>query len=278
MSKKVTVSNLLKMKEQNDKISMITCYDYSFAKIFDNAGVDVLLVGDSLGMVVLGYEDTTKVTMEDMIHHIKAVVRGNNRSLVIGDMPFLSYHIGDDIAVKNAGRLVTQGGCTAVKMEGGIEIVSSIKRIINAGIPVMGHLGYTPQSVNVFGGHKVIGKTLNSAKKLIEDALALQDAGVFGIVLECVPYKLSEYITKKLTIPTIGIGSGVGCDGQVLVSYDMLGIFKNFIPKHVKQYMDLNNYIDESTRNYINDIKNKKFPNSTNSFDIDENILNEVIN
>ena len=201
MSKKFTVSSFKEFKEKGKKISMLTAYDYPTAKILDDAGVHAILVGDSVGTVVLGYEDTIKVTMEDMIHHIKAVARGVKRAFLVGDLPFLSYHTGIIDSVKNAGRLVQEGGCKAVKLEGGEEVAENVKAIINAGIPVMGHLGYTPQSINIFGGHKSQGKTFEVAKKIYQDALVLQEAGVFSIVLECVPYKLASFITKKLDIP-----------------------------------------------------------------------------
>ena len=234
MNNKFTVASFKESKKKGRKISMLTAYDYPTAKILDEAGVDSILVGDSLGMVVLGYEDTTRVTMDDMVHHVKAVARGTKHALVVSDMPFLSYHTGRHDSVKNAGRLVLEGGCKAVKLEGGEEIIEDVKAIISAGIPVIGHLGYTPQSVNIFGGHKAQGKDLDTAKRIYRDALLLQKAGVFSIVLECVPYRVAEFISKRLDIPTIGIGSGSDCDGQVLVIQDLTGMFRDFTPKHVK--------------------------------------------
>jgi 3-methyl-2-oxobutanoate hydroxymethyltransferase len=276
MKGKFTVNNFSEAKGTGEKITMLTAYDYPTAKIFDQAGVDSILVGDSLGMVVLGYEDTTKVTMDDMVHHTKAVVRGVKRAMVVADLPFLSYHLGVKKSVKNAGRLVAEGGCTAVKMEGGKEIVEDVKAIINAGIPVMGHLGYTPQSINIFGGHKAHGKTYETAKKILSDALALQEAGVFSMVLECVPYLLAEYITSKLDVPTIGIGSGAGCDGQVLVNSDIVRMDKNFSPKHSKVYQDLGDGYESAAKSYIEEVKTGIFPTAANSFKIDEEILNKV--
>lgn len=276
MDKKITVNDFRESKRTGKKITMLTAYDYPTAKIIDKAGVDSILVGDSLGMVVLGYEDTTRVTMEDMLHHIKAVARGTERSLLIGDMPFLSLHLGRYESVRNAGRLVSEGGCKAVKLEGGREIVEDVRAILNAGIPVMGHLGYTPQSVNVFGGHRAQGKTFEIAEKILEDALLLQEAGVFSLVLECVPYRLAEYITGKLDIPVIGIGSGAGCDGQVLVTPDMLGLFRDFTPKHVKKYLDMGGAYEEAARKYMEEVRGGIFPTPQNSFILDDDILEKL--
>lgn len=273
---KFTINNFLEYKQNNKKITILTAYDYSVAKIIDQAGVDAILVGDSLGTTVLGYEDTTKVTMEDMLHHIKAVVRGVERAFVIGDMPFLSYHIGKSESVKNAGRLVQEGGCKAVKLEGGAEIIESIEAIIAAGIPVMGHLGYIPQSINIFGGHKAQGKTFDTAKKIVEDAILLQKAGVFAIVLECVPYKLAELISQKLNIPVIGIGSGVSCDGQVLVSHDIFGFFRDFNPKHAKKYCDAYTSFSDATKQYVKEVGEGIFPKNGNSFIIDYDVWEKI--
>jgi 3-methyl-2-oxobutanoate hydroxymethyltransferase len=276
MGEKFTVYDFKQSKKLKNKITMLTAYDYPTAKILDETGVDSILVGDSLGMVVLGYEDTTRVTMEDMLHHIKAVVRGAKRALVVGDMPFLSYHMGKNESVRNAGRLVREGGCKAVKLEGGEEIVEDVRAIINAGIPVMGHLGYTPQSVNIFGGHKAQGKDYYTAKKILNDAIKLQEAGVFSIVLECVPFKLAGLISKKLDIPTIGIGSGNGCDGQVLVTPDILGLFKDFSPKHSKKYVDLGNEIVNAVSEYIKEVKEAAFPTERNSFTVSDEIIEKL--
>lgn len=276
MNEKFTAVDFKKSKEAGRKITMLTAYDYPNAKIIDEAGIDSILVGDSLGMVVLGYEDTTRVTMEDMIHHVKAVVRGTNRALVVSDMPFLSYHMGVYESVKNAGRLIREGGCKAVKLEGGEEIIEDVKAIISAGIPVMGHLGYTPQSVNIFGGHKAQGKTLDTAKKIMSDAIKLQEAGAFAVTLECVPYKLAELISKRLNIPTIGIGSGSQCDGQVLVTPDILGLFRDFSPKHSKKYVDMGSSFDEAVKKYIDEVGTSVFPTEKNSFKVEDSIIEQL--
>ncbi|AEV68720.1 3-methyl-2-oxobutanoate hydroxymethyltransferase [Acetivibrio clariflavus] len=273
MSEKITVSNFRESKRTGRKITMLTAYDYPTAKIIDQSGIDAILVGDSLGMVVLGYEDTTRVTMEDMVHHTKAVVRGAKRAMVVADMPFLSYHMGIYESVRNAGRLVNEAGCKAIKLEGGEEVVEDIKAIIRAGIPVMGHLGYTPQSINVFGGHKAQGKTFETAKKIYRDALLLQEAGVFAIVLECVPYKLAQFITEKLEVPTIGIGSGAMCDGQVLVIHDIIGMFRDFIPRHTKRYSDVGEVLENSVKSYIKDVTEGVFPTEKNSFTVEDEVI-----
>ncbi|WP_202709216.1 3-methyl-2-oxobutanoate hydroxymethyltransferase [Sporosalibacterium faouarense] len=275
-NKKFTVSSFLKAKKENDKISMLTAYDYSTAKVLDDAGVDSILVGDSLGMVMLGYENTLQVTMDDMIHHCKAVSRGTKNAMVIGDMPFLSYHVSVEESVRNAGRLIQEGNVHAVKLEGGSNIIDNVRAIIKAQIPVIGHLGLTPQSVNMFGGFKVQGKNEQKAKQIIEDALLLQEAGVFAIVLECVPEKLSKIITEKLTIPTIGIGAGKYCDGQVLVVQDMLGMYKNFTPKFVKQYANLSESIEGAVKGYIDEIKKGDFPAKEHTFSINDEVLNKI--
>lgn len=274
--KRKTVSDFMKLKGNKEKITMLTAYDYPTAKIIDEAGVDAILVGDSLGMVVLGYEDTTRVTIEDIIHHTKAVVRGVKNAMVIADMPFLSYHTGVNESVKNAGRIIRETGCKAVKLEGGKSIVEDVKAIISAGIPVVGHLGYTPQSVNVFGGHKVQGKNFDNAKKILEDAFELQKAGVFAIVLECVPYKVAGIIADKMDVPVIGIGSGNMCDGQVLVTYDMIGLFRDFNPKHSKRYFEFGDKLEESVEKYILEVKNMTFPSSENSFEVDEKVVKQL--
>lgn len=275
-NKKFTVSSFLKAKEKGEKISMLTAYDYSTAKLLDEAGVDSLLVGDSLGMVMLGYENTLKVTVEDMIHHCKAVARGVKRAMVIGDMPFLSYHVSIEDSIRNAGRIIQEGGAHAVKLEGGREVIDKIRAIVKAQIPVMGHLGLTPQSINVFGGFKVQGKSEDQARKIIEDALVLQEAGVFAIVLECVPEGLAKIISEKLEIPTIGIGAGKYCDGQVLVTQDMLGMYTDFVPKFVKQYSNLCDAIKESTKLYIEEMSSGVFPAKEHTFSIDEEVLEKL--
>lgn len=273
---KITSADFRTMKNSGDKISMVTAYDYSTARLVDESGIDSILVGDSLGMVMLGYPDTLSVTMEDMIHHCSAVVRGAKNALVICDMPFMSYQTSVYDAVKNAGRLIKEGKAAAVKLEGGAEFAEHIKAIVNASIPVCGHLGMTPQSVNAFGGFKVQGKTVEAAKKLITDALALEQAGVFAIVLECVPAELAEYISKLLTIPTIGIGAGVGCDGQVLVYQDLTGIFNDFTPKFVKRYLNAGEMIKNAFVDYNYEVKHGKFPTAEHSFKIDSEIMEEI--
>lgn len=276
MREKFTVTSFLKSKIKKEKITVLTAYDYQMAKLVDEAGIDCILVGDSLGMVVLGYENTLEVTVEDMIHHTRAVARGSNRALIVADMPFLSYHINTEEAVRNAGKIIQKGKAHAVKLEGGIEVIDKIKAIINANIPVLGHIGLTPQSVNVFGGFKVQGKDEKRAKKLIEDAIELEKSGVFGIVLEGIPEKLAKIITEKLTIPTIGIGAGSECDGQVLVVNDMLGMFDNFVPKFVKQYANLKDNITSGVKEYIKEVKNKDFPKKEHTFSIDDDVLSKL--
>lgn len=276
MKGKFTVSSFIESKIKDKKISMLTAYDYSTAKLLDEAGVDTLLVGDSLGMVMLGYENTLQVTMEDMIHHTKAVSRGAKNAMIIGDMPFLSYHVSVEEAIKNAGRFVQEAGAHAVKLEGGKNVIDKIEGIIKAQIPVLGHLGLTPQSVNMFGGFKVQGKDLEAANLIIEEALLLQEAGVFGIVLECVPEKLAKIITEKLDIPTIGIGAGKHCDGQVLVIQDMLGMYSDFVPKFVKQYANLGDLMIEAVKNYDNEVKTGEFPEEKHTFKISDDVLEKL--
>ena len=273
---KNTISTFQSMKENGEKISMLTAYDYSTAKLIDEAGINGILVGDSLGNVILGYTDTLSVTMEDMIHHGSAVARGCKNTLVVIDMPFMSYQTSVYDAVVNAGRLMKEGRGGAVKREGGIEVVPQIKAITSAGIPVMGHLGMTPQSVNMLGGFKVQGKNEAVAKKMIEDALALQEAGAFSIVLECVPDRLAKMISEKLTIPTIGIGGGVGCDGQILVYQDMLGMFKDYVPKFVKKYADVGIIMTEAFQRYDKEVKEGSFPDAAHSFTIKDDVLEKL--
>ena len=258
--KKVTTLTLRQKKERGEPISMLTAYDYPSALAVDQAGVDVVLIGDSLAMVVLGYENTLSVTMDDMIHHSRAVARGAKFALLIGDMPFMSYQVSVEEAVRNAGRFLQQGGMDAIKLEGGAERVPAIRAIVSAGIPVMGHLGLTPQSVNQLGGFKPQAKNAAAARKLLEDALALEEAGCFAIVLESVPARLAEYVSKHLSIPTIGIGAGAGCDGQVLVTHDMLGLFDRFTPKFVKKYANLHMEMQRAIGAYIDDVETRRFP------------------
>jgi 3-methyl-2-oxobutanoate hydroxymethyltransferase len=273
---KNTVLTFKEAKEKRDRLTMLTAYDYSTARLIDEAGVNSILVGDSVGMVCLGYQNTLSVTMEDMIHHSRAVARGANNALVVTDMPFMSYQTSVYDAVVNAGRLVKEGMAHAVKLEGGREILEQIRAIVNASIPVVAHLGLTPQSVNAFGGFKVQGKDEEAAKKLIEDALAVQEAGAFALVLECVPEKLAKLITEKLSIPTIGIGAGAGCDGQVLVYQDMLGMYSDFVPKFVKQYASVGQDMKNAFKNYITEVKEGTFPAEEHTFKINDEVLNKL--
>lgn len=275
---KNTVTTFLKAKQDGIKLSMLTAYDYSTAKLISSANINAILVGDSLGNVILGYEDTISVTMEDMIHHSQAVARGAGDTMVVIDMPFMSYQTSVYDALKNAGRLMKEGRGNAVKLEGGKEVCPQIDAIVSAGIPVMGHLGLTPQSVNALGGYKVQGKTEESAKRLVEDALALEKAGVFAIVLECVPAELASFISKKLTIPTIGIGAGAGCDGQVLVYQDMLGMFSDYVPKFVKKFANVGDMLTQAFKDYDNEVKSGVFPAKEHTYTIDENIIKNIEN
>jgi len=258
--KKITTLALRQKKERGEKIAMLTAYDYPTALALDRAGIDSILVGDSLGMVVLGYENTLPVTMDEMIHHCRAVARGSKSTLLIGDMPFLSYQVSTQDAVRNAGRFLQQGGMDAVKLEGGRERLEAVRLIVGAGIPVMGHLGLTPQSVHVLGGFRPQGRTAASARRLLEDALLLEEAGCFSLVLESVPARLAELVSKRLSIPTMGIGAGLGCDGQVLVLHDLLGLFDRFTPKFVKQYAHLNAAMRSAFDEFIADVQAGRFP------------------
>lgn len=273
---KNTVVTFKEAKESNEKLTMLTAYDYSTAKLIDSCGINGILVGDSLGMVCLGYEDTLSVTMEDMIHHTKAVSRGCTNTLIVADMPFMSYQTSTYDAVVNACRLIKEGRAHAVKLEGGVEVFNQIQEIVKSSIPVMGHIGLTPQSVNAFGGFKVQGRDELAAKKLIEDALAVEDAGAFAVVLEGVPSKLASLITKKLNIPTIGIGAGASCDGQVLVYQDMLGMFSDFTPKFVKKYENIGEKMKNAFSNYIDEVKTEVFPSEEHSFKINEDIIKKL--
>ncbi len=263
---KVTASKLKEMKQKGEKISVLTAYDYGTSKLLNEAEIDVLLVGNSLGMVKLGYENTLPVTVEDIFYHCKAVKRGNSRALLVADMPFMSYEANKKDAVYNAGRLVKEGGAEAVKIEGGLEYFDTIKSIIKTKIPVMGHLGLTPQSINQIGGFKVQGRDEKIAEKILNEAIELEKLGAFAIVLECIPDKLSEQISKALTIPTIGIGAGIHCDGQVLVTDDMLGLFSDFKPKFVKRYANLKSEIINAVKTYRSEVKEGKFPQEENTY------------
>ena len=273
---KKTVTTFAKAKASGEKLTMLTAYDYSTAKLMDEAGVDSILVGDSLGNVVLGYEDTVSVTMEDMIHHGAAVARGAKEALVVIDMPFMSYQTSVYDAVVNAGRLMKEGRANAVKLEGGVEVAPQIKAITQAGIPVCAHIGLTPQSINAFGGFKVQGKTEAAAQKLIDDALAVQDAGAFAVVLECVPEKLAALVTEKLDIPTIGIGAGNGCDGQVLVYADMLGMFSDFTPKFVKRFAESGPRMTDGFKAYIKEVKDGTYPSAEHTYAIADDVIEKL--
>jgi len=266
--KKITTKVIQQKKDRGDPISMLTAYDYPTSFIMDRAGIDSILVGDSLGMVVLGYENTLRVTMEEMLHHCRAVARGAQYALLIGDMPFMSYQISVEEAVKNAGRFLQEGGMDAIKLEGGRERADTIRAIISAGIPVVGHIGLTPQSVNLFGGFRAQGKTAAAAKRLYEDAILLQEAGCFSLVLESVPGRLAELISDKLDIPTVGIGAGKGCDGQVLVTHDLLGLFDRFTPKFVRKYADLFSEMERAFGDFVTDINAGSFPASEHTVEM----------
>ena len=263
-------------KKNGEKLTMLTAYDYTTAKLLVESGVDSILVGDSLGMVVLGYDDTLSVTMEDMIHHSAAVARGAKNALVITDMPFMSYQTSVYDAVVNAGRLVKEGKAQAVKLEGGIEFCEHIKAIVKASIPVCAHIGLTPQSINAFGGFKVQGKGKEEAQRLLDEARAVEEAGAFAVVLECVPAKLAKKISESISIPTIGIGAGAGCDGQVLVYQDMLAMYSDFKPKFVKQYAQLGNVMKDAFKQYIAEVKSGAFPREEHTFKIDDDIIENL--
>ena len=273
---KNTVVTVKKAKEYNVKLTMLTAYDYSTAKLINAAGINLILVGDSLGNVILGYEDTISVTMEDMIHHAKAVAKGAPDALVVVDMPFMSYQTSAYDAVVNAGRLMKEGRANAVKLEGGKEVCPQIEAIVAAGIPVCAHLGLTPQSINAFGGHKVQGKSEQAAKKLVDDAIAVENAGAFAVVLECVPAKLAKVISEKLSIPTIGIGAGAGCDGQVLVYQDVLGMFSDFTPKFVKRFANVGEIMTQAFKDYDAAVKDGSFPQEQHTYAIDDDVIEKL--
>ena len=275
--RKISIHDLTEMRSRGEKIAVITAYDYITAKLAEAAEVPVLLVGDSLGMVVLGYDSTIPVTMEDMIHHTRAVARGAKKALIVADMPFMSYQIDIAQAMANAGRLVQEGGAHSVKLEGGENVADTVRRIVASGIPVMGHIGMTPQSVNALGGYKVQGRNRQQAVQLLKDAKALEEAGAFSVVLELVPTPLARIISQRLTIPTIGIGAGPYCDGQVQVIHDMLGLFTDFVPKHTRQYLKGAESIQSALAQYVKDIKEGSFPTEKESFTMDESILDEII-
>ena len=274
MDKKLTIQDIIMMKQNGEKISMLTAYDASFAGLIDASGIEMVLVGDSSGMVLLGYDSTIPVTMEEMLHHCRAVNRGIKRAVMVGDMPFMSYQVSESEAITNAGRFLKESGCDAVKLEGGTEMCDKVKAISLAGIPVMGHIGLTPQTASQLGGYKVQGRDADSARKLLQSARDLEASGAFSIVLECIPAELSEVITKAVSIPTIGIGAGKHCDGQVLVTHDMVGMFEKFIPSFVKQYANLASQIKEAVATYNEEVKNGSFPSEEQSFNVQVDIQN----
>jgi len=273
---RVTIGDIKEMKQRGEKIPMLTAYDYSTAKLIDECEMPLILVGDSLGMVILGYESTIPVTMDEMIHHTKAVVRGTQRALVIGDMPFMTYHVCIDDALRNAARFIQEGGAQAVKLEGGEIVADKVRRLVECGIPVQGHIGLTPQSVHQLGGFKVVGKTPEAAVRMLNDARALEEAGAFSIVLELVPAPLSKLITEKVSVPTIGIGSGPDCDGQVQVVSDLLGLFTDFVPKHAQQFAKLCDSIRSAVADYVAEVKAGSFPTSKHSYTMDQSVITEL--
>jgi 3-methyl-2-oxobutanoate hydroxymethyltransferase len=274
--KKITPVDIQAMKNEGKKITMLTAYDYPMALLEDRAGIEIILVGDSVGMTVLGYENTIPVTMDEMIHHTKAVSRGAKYALIIGDMPFMSYNTSEREAILNAGRFMKEGGADAVKLEGGASVRDIVKALVKAGIPVMGHIGLTPQTISMLGGFKVQGKDAQAAQKIIDDALLLEDAGAFSVLLEAVPAPIAKRVTERLKVPSIGIGAGVHCDGQVLVVHDMLGLFDRFTPKFAKQYVNLSELILEALESFKEEVLEGAFPTDQHSFHIDEKELSKV--
>lgn len=268
MNKKLTIKDIISMKKSGERISMLTAYDASFASLIDAAGIDVVLVGDSLGMVLLGYDSTVPVTMEEMLHHCRAACKGVERALLVGDMPFMSYQVSDREAIINGSRFLKEAGCDAVKLEGGTKICHTVEALVRAGIPVMGHIGLTPQTASQLGGYKLQGADGDSARLLLQSARDLESAGAFSLVLECIPAQLSEVISKAVSIPTIGIGAGKHCDGQVLVTHDMVGMFEKFIPTFVKQYVNLAPLIKEAVAAYLKEVKNGSFPSEEHCFNV----------
>ena len=274
---RVTARHITQMKAKGEKIPMVTAYDYTSARLADEAGLPLLLVGDSLGMVVLGYDSTIPVTMEDMLHHIKAVSRGAQKAHIVGDLPFMTYHVDASQALTNAGRLIQEGGAQSVKLEGGESVADKVHRIVECGIPVMGHIGLTPQSANALGGYRVQGRGRQEAVQLLKDACALEEAGAYAVVLELVPAPLARIISQRLTIPTIGIGAGPHCDGQVQVLHDMLGLYTDFVPKHTKQYLRLAEDMKGALGRYAEEVKDGSFPTEKESFDMDEAVVEGLV-
>ena len=273
---RLTIKDLQDMKARGEKIPMMTAYDYTSGKLLEQAGIPLMLVGDSLGMVVLGYDSTVPVTMDDMLHHIKTVVRGTEKAHIVGDLPFMSYHAEVSEAIRNAGRILKEGGAQSVKLEGGQEMAETVNRIVKSGIPVMGHVGLTPQSVNQLGGYRVPGTPISDAIRLMEDTRALEEAGAYAVVLECVPAALAQMITDRLSIPTIGIGAGAGCDGQVQVLHDFLGLFTDFLPKHARRYANLAETIQDAASQYISDVHLGEFPTGKESYKMSQSVLDEL--
>lgn len=271
--KKVMIPQLKEFKQQGKKLRVITAYDYSAAVVVDKTPIEMILVGDSLGMVVLGYDSTVSVTMEDMLHHVKPVVRGASNTMVIADMPFGSYQVSREEAIRNATRFMKEAGADCVKLEGGLTVLKTVRAIVDAGIPVMGHIGLTPQTVSQLGGFKVQGRDVETAKRLIDEAQQLEEAGAFSIVIECVPAAVAKLITEQISIPTIGIGAGADCDGQVLVWHDLLGMFDRFVPKFVKQYANLNTFIIEALMKYAEEVEQGAFPAEKHCFGIQDGVL-----
>lgn len=273
---RVTIRDLARMKRRGEKIPMITAYDYTSAQLVERAGIPLILVGDSLGQVVLGYDSTVPVSMDDMVHHIKTVVRGTRRAHVVGDLPFLSYHAGVSDAIRNAGRLLKEAGAQSVKLEGGRSQAETVSRIVQSGIPVMGHIGLTPQAVNQLGGYRVQGKSVKDAVRLMDDAHSLEQAGAYAIVIECVPEPLARMITERVSVPTIGIGAGAGCDGQVQVFHDMMGLYEDFTPKHARRYAQIGQAMVEATQSYISDVQDGSFPDDSESFPLSDKVLESL--
>jgi len=276
MDDRISITGLTAKKKRGERIVMMTCYDYSSARLLEAAGVDILFIGDTLGMVVLGYDSTIPVTMDEMLHHTRAVVRGSSSAPVLADMPFMSYQTSPQDALANAGRLLKEGGAQSVKLEGGVRVAERVRFIVDAGIPVMGHIGLTPQSIHQLGGYKVQGKTPAAAVRLVNDALAIEQAGAYAVVLECVPLELAKTITDRLAIPTIGIGAGPHCDGQVQVFHDLLGLFDGFVPRHAKRYADLGTRITEAVRAYASEVREGSFPTEKESFLLNKAVFSEA--
>ena len=274
---RITITKIEGMKRQSEKIPMVTAYDYTTARLVDEAGIPLILVGDSLGQVMLGYDSTVNVTMDEMIHHVKAVSRGARRAMVVGDMPFMSYRISMEETMRNAARFIQEGGAHAVKLEGGHSVAAAVRRMVECGIPVMGHIGLTPQSMHQLGGYRVQGKTARAAQRLIQDAIALEEAGAFAVVLEMIPAPLAGMITERLHIPTIGIGAGPQCDGQVQVFHDMLGLFRDFMPRHTKIYAPLGDVVSAGLARYAEEVRTQVFPTEEHSHPMDEEVLHELL-